>query len=105
MRRRGAARYLTDRGKGGILLPDNVNEKFGDSDMEAMESKHPNNARILDVASLSRYTITPDFVDVDICEESVEKVARRLSGSVGLGGTDIHALQHWLLRFGMTSCK
>jgi hypothetical protein len=55
---RGAVRYLTDRGKGGILLLDDVNEKSGDTIMEALESKHPN-AWILDVDSLPNYTITP----------------------------------------------
>jgi hypothetical protein len=66
---------LTDRVKGGILLPDDFHKKSGDSFMEALESKHPN-ARILEVVSLPKYTITSDFVDVDICEESVEKFAQ-----------------------------
>jgi hypothetical protein len=69
-----------------------------------LESKHPN-AWIPEVASLPKYTITPDFVDVSIYEESDKKVAQQLSGSAGLGGTDGHALQHWLLRFGMASQK
>jgi hypothetical protein len=28
-----------------------------------------------------------------------------LSGSAGLGGTDSHALKHWLIRFGVASLK
>jgi hypothetical protein len=94
----GAVRYLTDRGKGGILLPNDVDKKLGDSVTEALESKHPH-ARIPDASSLPEYTNTPDFVD------AVKKVARRLSGSAGLGGTDSHALQHWLLQFGVASRK
>jgi hypothetical protein len=101
---RGAVRYLTDSEKGGILIPGDVHEKSGDSVAEALESKHPH-AWILDASSLPKYTITPDFVDVDICEEAVETGARRHSGSAGLGGMDSHALQHWLLRFGVASWK
>ncbi len=44
-------------------------------------------------------------MDVDITEEASEKVARELAGSAGLGGTDSHAIQHWLLRFGTASQK
>ena len=44
-------------------------------------------------------------MEVDITEDTVAKVARRLSGSAGLGGTDSHALKHWLLRFGVASTK
>ncbi len=95
---------MTDREKGGILLPGDVDEKSGDSVAEALESKHQH-ARTPDASSLTKYPITPDFVDVDICEETVGTVARRLSGSAGLGGTDSHALQHWLLRFGVASRK
>jgi hypothetical protein len=101
---RGAVRYLTEREKGGILLPDDIDEKSGNTISEVLESKHPD-ARTPDANSLPKYSNTPDFVDVDITEESVEKVARRLSGSAGLGGTDSHALQHWLLRFGAASRK
>jgi hypothetical protein len=101
---RGAVRYLTDREKGGILHLDDVNVKSGDTVMEALESKHPN-ALIPDVNSLLNYTITPNFVDVNICEESIEKVAQKLSGSAGIGGTDSHSLQHWLLRSGTASRK
>jgi hypothetical protein len=44
---RGAFRYLTERGKGGILLPDNINKKTGDTIAEVLEFKDPN-AGILD---------------------------------------------------------
>ena len=40
------------------------------------------------------------FIPVDIMEESVESVARKLSGSSGPGGTDSEALQGWLVKFG-----
>jgi hypothetical protein len=49
------------------------------------------------------YSEMPDFVDLDITDKIIEKVARRLSGSAGAGGTDSHALTHWLLHFGIAS--
>jgi hypothetical protein len=79
---RGAVRYLTDREQGGILLPDDIDEKTGDSVKEVLESKHPH-ARMPDVTSLPTYINTPDFVELDVTEEAVKKVARRLSGSAG----------------------
>ena len=47
----------------------------------------------------------PDFGNVNITDETVEQVARKLSGSAGLGGSDTHALKHWLLKFGDASLK
>ena len=38
-------------------------------------------------------------------KETVETVARRLSSSPSVGGTDSRLLQHWQLRFGAVSCK
>jgi hypothetical protein len=65
---------------------------------------HPD-ARIPKPESLPHYAHTPDFVEVDITADAVEKVSQRLSDSAGLGGTDSHALKHWLLRFGVASLK
>jgi hypothetical protein len=62
-----------------------------------LESKHPH-ARIPDGDSFPNYSQTPDSVNVDLTEECVKKVPDSLSGSAGLGGTDSHALQHWLLK-------
>jgi hypothetical protein len=94
---RGAVRYLTDREEGGVLIvPNNTDKKSGDSVAEALQSKNPD-ARIADVSQLPSYIETPDFVDLDITDEIVKKVARRLSGSAGVGGSDSHALLHWLL--------
>ena len=101
---RGTVRYLTEREKGGILMPIDTDEKSGDSVEAVLKSKHPD-ARTPTAETLPKYNNLPDFVDVDITEDSVEKVARRLSGSAGVGGTDIHALQHWLLRFSNASRK
>jgi hypothetical protein len=88
---RGAVRYLTEREKGGILYPDDTDEKSGTSVISVLESKHPD-ARIPDADAMPAYPTLPDFVDLDITEDSIEIVARCLSGGAGLGGTDAHAL-------------
>ena len=49
---------------------------------------------------LEVYTATPFFIHVDIAEEVVKSVAQKLSGSAGPSGTDLEALQGWLLKFG-----
>jgi hypothetical protein len=101
---RGAVRHLTERDKGGVLMPDDIDEKSGDSVADVLEAKHPD-ARTPEAASLHRCNTTADFVNVDVTEDTVKTVAQRLSGSAGVGGTDSHALQHWLLRFGVASRK
>ncbi len=99
---RSAVRWLTDREKGGVLLPDDVDEKTGESVIDVLQSKHPD-AQVPDAAELEDYETVPNFVDLDITKEVVEKVARRLSGSAGPGGSDAQSLQQWLLRFGAAS--
>jgi hypothetical protein len=84
----GAVRYLTERKKGGILLPGDINEKWGNAVSKVLESKHPA-ARTSSTEALQTHPELPEFPDLDITEDSVEKVAsRRLSGAAGLGGTD-----------------
>ena len=38
---RGAVRYLTEREKGGILLPGDIDEKLGKEVSKVLKSKHP----------------------------------------------------------------
>jgi hypothetical protein len=79
----GSVRYLTEREKGGILLPGEINEKLGDEVSKVLESKHPA-ARTPSPESLQPYPELLDFPDLDITEDAVEKVARRLKGAAGL---------------------
>jgi hypothetical protein len=79
-----------------------LDEKTGDSVAEVLKSKHPE-AKIPDVRHLPTYAERPVLTDVDVTPEVVEHVAGRLTGSAGLGGSDAHALGHWLLKFGTSS--
>ena len=45
----------------------------------------------------------PIFIPVDITEEAVKLVAHKLLGSSGPGGTELEALQGWILKFGEDS--
>jgi hypothetical protein len=101
---RGAVRCLTERGKGGVLLPDDIDEKNGDTVREVLESKHPE-LRAPDVSFLEECDTLPDFVEPGVTSDTIEKVARRLGGSGGPGGTDASDLPCWLLRFGAASAE
>ena len=54
---------------------------------------------------LETYKETPIFIPVDITEEAVELLARKLLGGSGPLGTDLEALQGWLLKFGEDSTR
>jgi hypothetical protein len=90
---RGAARLLTETDVAGVLMPNETDQKSGDTVAEALASKHPE-ARTPDVCNLPTYSETPDLVGVDITESVVQHVASRLSGAAGSGGADAHTLSH-----------
>ena len=100
---RSAVRFITDREKGGVLLPNNIaNDETMETVEDILRSKHPTN-RIPDVEKLPTYHNTPELIEQVYTPEHIESVARRLSGSSGLGGVDAFALSNWLLRFGTAS--
>ena len=99
-----AVRWITEREKGGILLPDEKDEKTGDTVLDVLQSKHPE-AQIPDAKNFKAYETCPDLPDLDITEEVACTVARRLWGSAGPGGSDATAVQQWLLRFGEASSE
>jgi hypothetical protein len=55
-------------------MPDKIDKKSGDSVADALESKHLD-ARTLDAASLHQRNNAPDFVNINVAEETVKKVA------------------------------
>ena len=71
--------------------------------LEVLHTKHPA-ARTPIAASLTTYTgCPPEFILVDITNDTVTAIAGRLLGGAGPTGTDSVLLQHWLLRFGAAS--
>eukprot|EP00978_Attheya_sp_CCMP212_P005533 scaffold12431_cov57-Attheya_sp.AAC.8 len=97
-----AVRFITERDQAGIMLPNDIDDKSGLPVIDTLCSKHPPE-RIPEVDDLEDYDTLPEFVRVDITDETVEKVVRRLSGAAGPRGMDATSLQHWLLRFGTSS--
>ena len=49
---------------------------------------------------LEAHEKTPVFITVDIAEDVVKSVVRKLSGRAGPGGMDSGYLQGWILKFG-----
>ena len=86
-------------------MPSDIDEKTKEPVGDVLQSKHPD-ARTPDPSDLEDHDgELPDFVPLDITEETVATIARRLSGGAGPGGTDSVSLQHWLLRFGGASAE
>jgi hypothetical protein len=90
-------KYLAQTEKGGVLLPDDIDDKYGLTIKAILKSKHPKTTTA-HKSTIHQYESTPDFVNVDITQENVEQVAHNMSGSV-----DSQAVSHWLLAFGNTS--
>ena len=55
--------------------------------------------KILAYSTLEAYEKNAYFIPVDITEDVVELVARKLLGSLGPGGTDSEGLHGWVLKF------
>ena len=92
-----------DRGKGGVLPPEEHCTKTGERVLEVLRTKNPD-ARPPSAACLNAYPgKPPEMVPVDIMDDVVSSVIGRLSGGAGPGGTDSISIQHWLLRFGAAS--
>ena len=82
---RSAIRYASERGKGGILMTGGVNVKTVYLVSEILESKHPVGTDIK-TSSLPIFGSYPELINIEMTENNVEKVAKRLSGSAGPSG-------------------
>ena len=82
-------------GDGWIFLPNNratASTLFTDKTVaEVLTGKHPPE-RKTHFSTLKVYEETPIFILVDIMEDVVELVARKILGILDLGGTDSEAL-------------
>ena len=77
------------------MKPDELEEDrtvtINETVTSVLEVKHSSET-IPSCAMLETYKETPIFIPVEITEEAVELVARKLSGGSGPGGTDLEAL-------------
>jgi hypothetical protein len=101
---RSALRYISDTECGGLLYPDDTDDKSQKSVGEVLQDKHPR-MRDPGPAAMKHYDELPDFIDLDITCEHVENVAKKMSGSSGLSGFDSSALKNVLLMHGQASSR
>ena len=87
------------------MLPEDIDSKPGDTVKEDLKSKHPKLRVVPGISLMEKYDTLQELVEIDITADTVESVARRLSGSAGPRGTDASGLQHWLLQFGGASAE
>eukprot|EP00957_Ditylum_brightwellii_P078962 6004781-Ditylum_brightwellii.AAC.1 len=101
---RAAVRAATEQEKGGVLFPSDACTKTGQTVLEVLRGKHPHtrtpDLSDLECTAFEQYALLLEAVPLDISAEDVERVASRLAGSVGQGGTDAIELRNWLLRYG-----
>jgi hypothetical protein len=76
---RGAVKYLTETEKGGVMMPDNIDDKLGLTVKEVLQSNHPA-ATTPQSSTLHPYDVTPEFSSVDVTHDTIEQVAQNLPG-------------------------
>ena len=91
--REGTNFVLNSTRKGGKLEPESIDPKTGLEVKTVLEQKHPPSSEPTNIA-MEKYDSLPALIDVDISEETVLNVAKRLKGSGGPGGTDYAAMQN-----------
>lgn len=96
---RAAVRYVCDREIGGISIPGDIDEKIGERVYGKLKLKHPE-GRDIAVENLQLSDTCPELIQIEVTNENVELVAKKLSDSAGLSGIDPISMSHWLLKFG-----
>ena len=96
---RVAIRYTSEREKSGILMPGDVDEKSGDLVSEIQESRYLVEKEVK-ISSNPIFKSYPELINIQVTEDSVEKVAKMLFGSAIPSGIDSVSMSSWLLKFG-----
>ncbi len=102
-----AVRFATNRGGGGVLLPQDSCTKTGRPVMEGLRSQHPD-TRIPDLKdphciAFEQYNEVPVEIPTDCTTKDLETLALRMSGSAGPSSFDAVMLRNCLLRYGRAS--
>ena len=102
---RAAVRFIADRvSGGGILSPDSPSNVPGMTVFDVLAKKHPEPSKIVSSTFLPCDTLPP-LSDLDITGGHVEKIARRLQGAAGPGGSSAMQWHDYLLRHGRHSAQ
>jgi len=102
-RLRQAQRFLTERGGGGVLDPQDVAENDTRTVREVLADKHPQQ-RTADPAAFIDGDLPP-LVGVDITANQVERAAREIQGGAGPSGGDATLWKDLLLKHGGHSTR
>ena len=88
---RTAVRVVILRGAGGVLLPNKIEPKSGQSVIDMLCQKHL--ALIVPtVGMLEHYNVVPKLVLLDFTEETLEIISGKLTGAVDLDGIETSSL-------------
>ena len=65
---------------------------------EVLESRYPI-GRDVEISILPIFEPCPELINIEVTEDNVEKVAKRLSRSAASSGIDSVSMSYWLLKF------
>lgn len=96
---RAAVRHVCEREIGGISIPGSIDEKIGEIVYGKLKLKHLEGG---DVAAedLPLSDTYPELIEIEVTDENVELVTKKLSDLAGPSGIDAISISHWLLKFG-----
>ena len=89
---RAAVRFVTLQGAGGVLLPNDIDANLGQPVINVLREKHLAPI-VLEVEALEYYDVVPEFVPLDITEDTVEQISGQLTGAADPGRIDVAGLQ------------
>ena len=87
-----AVRFDTLRGAGGVLLPNEINLKSGGPVIGILFQKHLVPI-IPTVKVIEYYNVVPEFVPLNVTEDTVELITWKFTGIVGPGRSNAVSLQ------------
>ena len=101
---RAAERYACVKEKRGILIPGDTYVKTGELVCDTLKLKH-SQGRDIEVENLPLFDSCRALIQIEVANENVELVAKRICGSAGPSGINSISMSHWLLKFGGASAK
>ena len=87
------------------MKPRDACTKTGETVLDVLQAKNPEAHAPSDIILAVYHGRPPELVSVELIEDTVIQVARRLLGEAGSRGTDLVRRQYLLLQFGESSGK
>ena len=93
-----AVRFISEREKGRVYIPYDVNEKSGYHVIDVLRGKYPGQRAVV-LEDITMYYGRDDLLDITVGPKTVYKVDGKLYGSVGAGVMDSIAMRLILLSY------